>query len=172
MNSIKDLLNNYSYFLIIFFIFLIMLTIITFITNQTKSKSNTFLIGLFLDYTKRQTYALSLIIINFLLLSYTIIFKINLSLNLGLISTSVIIIAYLINRNYKYLLINTLINIINIFIIYLPNLVNLLRINDNNPGYFVLQIFTNIFGILFLSFTSLKFIKDNQIKGEINEKNN
>ena len=172
MTNLKDLLNNYGYFLIFFLIFLLIITIIILITNHKKAKGSIYLTGLFLDYTKEQTYTLSLIIINFLLLIYTLLFKINLTLSLSLISTSMIIIAFLIIKNYKYILINFIINLINIFVLYLANLVNILRINNANPGYLVLQIFTNIFGILFFLFTAIKFIKDNQIKGDTYEKNN
>ena len=164
MSSLKEILHNYLYLGIIFAIFLIFLVIFVLLTSKKKGKKNIYLTGLLIDMDNKQIFALALILINFLLLIYTLIFKINLTTSLILVSIFIILLAFIINNKAKYMLINGTINLVNISIIYLANLVNTLRVDNTGFTYLLLQIVLNIFGILFYIFTTFKFIKN--LKGE------
>lgn len=165
MNNLKEILNNYLYFAIIFAVFLVALVITLLILNKKGSKKSIYLSGLFMNYSNMQTWALTLILINFLLLIYTLIFKLELTMAFALVCLSLIIISFALLKNAKNLLINFCINGVNIAIIYLANLVNTLRIENNNVSYLVLQIVLNVFAILFYTFTTCKFIKNIRGKG-------
>ena len=108
-----------------------------------------------------EIYTLSLITMNFVFLSYVLIFKIKLNLPIALISTLIIMVAFSLIVKPKKLIINLLINFINIALIFLANLINTLKLdNINNNIYLFLQIVINLFGLFFYIFTHLKFIKD------------
>lgn len=166
MNNLKEILNNYLYFAIIFAIFLVILVIVLLVMSKKGTKKSIYLSGLFMNYSNVQVFALSLILINFLLLVYTLIFKLELTKGYILISLFMIMLAFGILKNAKNLLINGLINGVNLGLLYLANLVNVLRIEQGNSMYLVLQIAMNIFGILFYIFTTCKFIKNIRGKGE------
>ncbi|MBQ6840939.1 MAG: hypothetical protein IJO63_02335 [Bacilli bacterium] len=166
MNSLKDILSNYLYFAIVFAVFLVALVITLLIMSKKGSKKSIYLSGLFMNYTNKQTMALTLIILNFLLLGYTLILKIDLTMAFILVSLFMIILAFAILKNAKYLLINSFINGVNIALIYLANLVNVLRIEHGDFSYLILQIAMNVFAILFYIFTTFKFIKNIRGKGE------
>ncbi|MBE6148985.1 MAG: hypothetical protein E7167_05850 [Firmicutes bacterium] len=166
MNSLKEILSNYLYFAIIFAIFLVTLVITLFVLSKKGSKKSVYLSGLFMNYSNAQTFALTLILLNFLLLVYTLIFKLELTMAFGLVSLLMIIISFSVLKNAKNLLINFGINIVNIALIYLANLTNTLRIEHGDFSYLILQIVLNIFAILFYIFTTCKFIKNIRGKGE------
>ena len=170
MSDLKEILHNYLYFGVVFAIFLIALVVFVLLTNRKQSKKNIYLTGFLIDMNNKQIFAISLILINFLLLCYTLIFKINLTSSLILISTFIILLSFIINHKAKYMFINGIINCVNISLIYLANLVNSLKISNNGYLYLVLQIVMNIFGLLFYLFTTIKFIKN--IKGEKDGKSN
>jgi len=167
MNNLKEILNDYLYFAIIFAIFLVILVTMLLVMSKKGSKKSIYLSGLFMNYKNNEVFALSLILINFLLLVYTLIFKITLTTGYILISLFIIMLAYLILKNAKYLLINGVINGVNVALLYLANLVNTLRIENGNGVYLALQIAMNVFGILFYIFTTFKFIRNIRGKGEL-----
>ena len=164
MSSLKEILNNYLYFGLIFGIFLIFLTIVLLVISKNKNKKNIYLTGLLIDMDNKQIMALSLILLNYLLLIYTLIFKVTLTISFALVSLFIILLSFIINMKAKHMLINGTINIVNISLIYLANLINTVRLDNLGFTYLILQIVMNIFGILFYTFTTIKFIKN--LKGE------
>ena len=166
MNNLKEVLSNYLYFAIVFAVFLVILVITLLIMNKKGSKRSIYLSGLFMNYTDKQIFSLALILLNFLLITYTLVFKVDLSMALILVCLLMIITSFAILKNAKELLINTTINGVNISLIYLANLVNTLRIEHGDFTYLVLQIIMNVFAILFYILTTFKFIKNIRGKGE------
>ena len=166
MSSLKHVLSDYLYFAIIFAVFLVTLVITLLVLNKKGSKKSIYLSGLFMNYTNMQTLALTLILINFLLLGYTLIFKVELTRALILICLFIIMLSFGVLKNAKALLINSVINSVNIALIYLANLVNVLRIEHGQITYLILQIVMNVFAILFYIFTTCKFIKNIRGKGD------
>lgn len=169
MNDLKEVLNSYLYFGVIFAIFLVILAFFILFVSGKKKRKSYYLFGLLLDFDNKQIFALSLIVINFLLLVYTLLFKIKLSISFILVSLFLILLAYAVLKNAKYMLINGIINLVNLGYIYLANLVNTLRI-EKTAGSYVLQILINILGVFFYLFTSLKFFRNIQGKEYRNEK--
>lgn len=166
MSNLKEILSNYLYFAIIFAVFLVALVITLLILNKKGSMKSVYLSGLFMNYTNSQILALTLIIMNFLLLVYTLIFKIDITMAFGLVCLLLIITSFAVLKNAKELLISTGINGVNIALVYLANLVNAIRIENGGALYLILQIVMNVFGILFYIFTTIKFIKGIRGKGE------
>lgn len=166
MNNLKEILNNYLYFAIIFALFLVALVITLLVMSKKGTKKSIYLSGLFMNYSNVQTFSLSLILINFLLLIYTLIFKLELTKGYILISLFIILLAFGILKNAKHLLINGIINGVNLGLLYLANLVNVLRVEQGGGVYLALQIAMNIFGILFYIFTTFKFVKNIRGKGD------
>ena len=166
MNNLKDILSDYLYFAIVFAVFLVTLVVTLLILNKKGSKKSIYLSGLFMNYSNMQILSLTLILINFLLLVYTLLFKIDLSMPLILICLFIIMLSFGILKNAKDLLINSCINGVNIGLIYLANLVNVLRLENSEVTYLILQIVMNVFAVLFYIFTTCKFIKNIRGKGE------
>ena len=171
MSELREVLNSYLYFGVVFAIFLVALAYLILFVSGKKKRKSFYLFGLLLDFNNKQIFALSLIIINFLLLVYTLIFKIKLSISFSLISLLLILISFAVLKKAGYLLINGTINVVNLGYIYLANLVNSLRL-ENTTGSYILQIMINVLGLLFYLFTSLKFFRNIQGKEYQNEKNN
>lgn len=156
----KELLQKYLFLLVIFALFIVFIFALTLVIKNKKG-SNYYLYGLLMNMRTNEIYTLSLIAMNFVFLSYVLIFKIKLNLPIALISTLIIIIAFSLIVKPKKLIINLLINFINIALIFLANLINTLKLdNINNNIYLFLQIVINLFGLFFYIFTHLKFIKD------------
>ncbi len=156
----KELLQKYLFLLVIFALFIVFIFALTLVIKNKKG-SNYYLYGLLMNMKTNEIYTLSLIAMNFVFLSYVLIFKIKLNLPIALISTLIIIIAFSLIVKPKKLIINLLINFINIALIFLANLINTLKLdNINNNIYLFLQIVINLFGLFFYIFTHLKFIKD------------
>ncbi|MBR4230579.1 MAG: hypothetical protein IKR74_00245 [Bacilli bacterium] len=170
MNELREVLNSYLYFGVVFAVFLVFLAYVLLFVSGKKKRKSYYLFGLLLDFSNGQVLALSLIIINFLLLVYTLLFKIKLSISFALVSLLLILIAFAVIKSAKYLLINGTINLVNLGYIYLANLVNTLRL-ENTAGSYILQIMINVLGVLFYLFTSLKFFRNIQGKEYQNEKN-
>ncbi|MBE6155806.1 MAG: hypothetical protein E7164_03510 [Firmicutes bacterium] len=166
MNNLKEILSDYLYFAIIFALFLVALVITLLVLNKKGSKKSIYLSGLFMNYSNVQILSLTFIIINFLLLVYTLIFKVDLTRSLVLVCLLLIMLSFILLKKAKIMLINSVINGVNIGVIYLANLVNLLRLESNDFTYLILQIVMNIFAILFYLFTTCKFIKNIRGKGE------
>lgn len=156
----KELLQKYLFLLVIFALFIVFIFTLTLIIKNKKG-SNYYLYGLLMNMKTNEIYTLSLITMNFVFLSYVLIFKIKLNLPIALISTLIIMVAFSLIVKPKKLIINLLINFINIALIFLANLINTLKLdNINNNIYLFLQIVINLFGLFFYIFTHLKFIKD------------
>lgn len=156
----KELLQKYLFLLVIFALFIVFIFALTLVIKNKKG-SNYYLYGLLMNMKTNEIYTLSLIAMNFVFLSYVLIFKIKLNLPIALISTLIIMIAFSLIVKPKKLIINLVINFINIALIFLANLINTLKLdNINNNIYLFLQIVINLFGLFFYIFTHLKFIKD------------
>lgn len=156
----KELLQKYLFLLVIFALFIVFIFALTLVIKNKKG-SNYYLYGLLMNMKTNEIYTLCLIAMNFVFLSYVLIFKIKLNLPIALISTLIIMIAFSLIVKPKKLIINLLINFINIALIFLANLINTLKLdNINNNIYLFLQIVINLFGLFFYIFTHLKFIKD------------
>lgn len=164
MNNLREILQSYLFFGVIFAIFLVILVILILFLNKKGSSKSVYLYGLLMDFNNKQIFALTLILMNFLLMIYTLVMKINLTIAYGIISMLLILISFLIIKRYKYMLINGGVNLINIALIYFANLVNVLRVDNSSNLYLILQILVNIFGLLFYLFSTFKFI--NNIRGK------
>ena len=167
MNNLREVLNSYLYFGIVFAIFLVALAYVTLFVSRKRKRKSFYLFGLLLDFNNKQVLALSFLIINYLLLVYTLLFKIKLSLSFGLVSSFLVLSSFAVLKNAKYVLFNGGINLINIGLIYLANLINTLRLENTGAPYYILQVLINAFGFLFYSFTSLKFFRNIQGKDEL-----
>lgn len=172
MTNLKEILQNYLFFGVIFAIFLVALVIFLLVFNNKEKKRSIFLYGLLMNMKNTEIFSLCLILINFLLLVYTLIMKIELTLSYAIISMVTIITAFAIIKKGKHLFINSIINMVNIALVYLANLVNTLRLDNPGTTYLILQIAMNVFGMFFYIFATLKFIKNIRNKGDINEENN
>lgn len=170
MKSIKMILNNYLYFIILFGLFLILLFSILLVLTKGKKKVNIYLKGLLMNLSDYQILALALCIIDTLLFIYALVFKIKLSLALGIVLFLLILIAFIPLKNIKFLLRNVCLNSIGIGILYLANLINNLRLQDNLTSFYLMQIGINILGIFFSLFSFLKYLKNIREIEDLNEK--
>ena len=161
-----ELIQKYLFFVIVFALFLVLIFALGLFLKNNK-KSNYAFYGTLMDLKNNEIFALALIIMNYLLLTYFLIFKIKFNISFAIISSLLIIISYLLVLKPSKLCINLVINLVNIAIIYLANLVDTLRIDNTNNIYFFLQIAVNLFGLFFYMFTSLKFVNDiRKVKNE------
>lgn len=160
MSSIREILQDYLLFVILFAIFLVVFVVFLLIVTRAKNKRKIYFYGFLLDLNNKQILAMSLIIINALFLIYTLVMKINLGVPIIIISMLMILTSYLIIGQYKYFLINGVINVVNIALIFLAGLINSLRLDSDSTLYYVLQVAMNVFGIFFYLFTALKFLKN------------
>lgn len=165
-----ELLKKYLYFIVIFAVFLVFIIALTLFIKH-KNKTNYYLYGLLMNMKNNEIFALSLIALNFIFLSYILIFKIELNLAIILVSLILIITSFALVLKPKSLIIDLLINFVNLAVIYLANLINTLKLNQESAKiYLFLQIIINVFGLFFYIFTHLKFLKD--IRKDSYEKNN
>lgn len=165
-----ELLKKYLYFIVIFAVFLVFIIALTLFIKR-KNKTNYHLYGLLMNMKNNEIFALSLIALNFIFLSYILIFKIELNLAIILVSLILIITSFALVLKPKSLIIDLLINFVNLAVIYLANLINTLKLNQESAKiYLFLQIIINVFGLFFYIFTHLKFLKD--IRKDSYEKNN
>lgn len=165
-----ELLKKYLYFIVIFAVFLVFIIALTLFIKH-KNKTNYYLYGLLMNMKNNEIFALSLIALNFIFLSYILIFKIELNLAIILVSLILIITSFALVLKPKSLIIDLLINFVNLAVIYLANLINTLKLNQESTKiYLFLQIIINVFGLFFYIFTHLKFLKD--IRKDSYEKNN
>lgn len=165
-----ELLKKYLYFIVIFAVFLVFIIALTLFIKH-KTKTNYHLYGLLMNMKNNEIFALSLIALNFIFLSYILIFKIELNLAIILVSLILIITSFALVLKPKSLIIDLLINFVNLAVIYLANLINTLKLNQESTKiYLFLQIIINVFGLFFYIFTHLKFLKD--IRKDSYEKNN
>ena len=165
-----ELLKKYLYFIVIYAVFLVFIFSLTLFIKR-KNKTNYHLYGLLMNMKNNEIFALSLIALNFIFLSYILIFKIELNLAIILVSLILIITSFALVLKPKSLIIDLLINFVNLAVIYLANLINTLKLNQESTKiYLFLQIIINVFGLFFYIFTHLKFLKD--IRKDSYEKNN
>ena len=165
-----ELLKKYLYFIVIFAVFLVFIIALTLFIKR-KNKTNYHLYGLLMNMKNNEIFALSLIALNFIFLSYILIFKIELNVAIILVSLILIITSFALVLKPKSLIIDLLINFVNLAVIYLANLINTLKLNQESTKiYLFLQIIINVFGLFFYIFTHLKFLKD--ISKDSYEKNN
>ena len=165
-----ELLKKYLYFIVIFAVFLVFIIALTLFIKH-KNKTNYYLYGLLMNMKNNEIFALSLIALNFIFLSYILIFKIELNLAIILVSLILIITSFALVLKPKSIIIDLLINFVNLAVIYLANLINTLKLNQESAKiYLFLQIIINVFGLFFYIFTHLKFLKD--IRKDSYEKNN
>ena len=165
-----ELLKKYLYFIVIFAVFLVFIIALTLFIKH-KNKTNYYLYGLLMNMKNNEIFALSLIALNFIFLSYILIFKIELNLAIILVSLILIITSFALVLKPKSIIIDLLINFVNLAVIYLANLINTLKLNQESTKiYLFLQIIINVFGLFFYIFTHLKFLKD--IRKDSYEKNN
>lgn len=170
MSELKEVLSSYLYFGVIFAIFLVILAYLILFVSSKKKRKSYYLFGLLIGFDNKQILALTLIIINYLLLVYTLLFKVKLSLSFGLVSLFLILLSFVFLKKYLFVLVNGGINLVNIGLIYLANQINTLRLDNPDQLYYLLQIAINVFGILFYTFTSLKFFRNIQEKEYHSEK--
>ena len=170
MSNIREIVNNYLYFGIVFAIVLVGIVVAALIISKNEVKS-IYLKGLLMELTNVQVLALSLIILNFMLSVYALVMKFELTTAFCIVSIALILLAFTLLKKPKEIAINTLISMVNVGIIYVANLVNELRINNDSTSYLILQILVNFFGIMFYIFATCKYINNIRGKGEINGKN-
>lgn len=171
MNNIREILQDYLLFVVLFAIFLVVFVMFLLLFNNSKNKKAIYFYGLLIDLKNTQIFALSCLLINSLFLIYTLVMKIALTKGIIIVSMILVLLAFILCKSIKYVIINGLINVVNLALIYFANLVNSLRLDNDTTTFYVLQIMTNIFGILFYIFTCLKFARNIHRKGELNEKN-
>ena len=123
-----ELLKKYLYFIVIFAVFLVFIIALTLFIKR-KNKTNYHLYGLLMNMKNNEIFALSLIALNFIFLSYILIFKIELNLAIILVSLILIITSFALVLKPKSLIIDLLINFVNLAVIYLANLINTLKLN-------------------------------------------
>ena len=167
-----DEVQSYIFFMSFALFAFVFIAILILLSRKKNNKLSRNLYGYFNKLNTKSIYALSLLFVNFFLLSFLLIMKINLNYFYIGISILLIVIAFILNNNAFSLIINTFINLINIAIVYLGSLVNVLRIDNNAPVFYILQIFMNVLGLLFFIFTTMKFMKNLNRKDKIDEKNN
>lgn len=165
-----EFIQKYLFLVIVFSLFLVLIFALYFIIKK-QGKNNYNLYGMFLNLKNNEIFALSLIIINYLFLTYFLIFKLDFSIAFAVVSEILILLSFILVLKWKALFINLLINGVNVSTIYLANLINEIKLaNTDNYIYFFLQVAINLFGLFFYMFTHLKFIKD--IRKVKNEKEN
>ena len=105
-----ELLKKYLYFIVIYAVFLVFIFSLTLFIKR-KNKTNYHLYGLLMK--NNEIFALSLVAINFIFLSYILVFKIELNLAIILVSLILIITAFALVLKPKSLIIDIFINIVN-----------------------------------------------------------
>lgn len=172
MTRIREILQNYLFFGVVFAIFLVVFVMFLLIVTHMKNKKRIYFYGLLVGLNNREIFSLSLIILNALFLMYTLVMKIELSMPIIFISMVMVLFSFLIINSPMHFIVNGGINIVNLALIYLAGLVNTLRVDNDSTAYYVLQIMMNVFGLLFYLFTALKFVKNIHKKEIVYEENN
>ena len=131
-----ELLKKYLYFIVIFAVFLVFIIALTLFIKH-KNKTNYHLYGLLMNMKNNEIFALSLIALNFIFLSYILIFKIELNLAIILVSLILIITSFALVLKPKSLIIDLLINFVNLAVIYLANLINTLKLNQESTKIYL-----------------------------------
>lgn len=172
MTNLKEILNNYLLLIVVFAVILVVIAAVILLFNKFSFKKKIYLYGLLMDLKNNEIFALTLIIVNFLLLCYVLIMKLPLSPAIAILSFLLVFIAFVLVKSFINILVNSVINGVSIGLIYLANLVNQLRLASNSKAYLVLQIGVNVFGLLFYIFTMIKFVRNIRYTGGKSEKNN
>lgn len=170
MENLKTILSNYLIFVIVFALCLVVIFSFTLYYGSKSSKKSIYLYGMFMDYKTPQVWALTLYIMQFLLLSFFLVTKKELSIGLIIICMLFTIIASILSKSFINVIINTLLEGVNLAIIYFGSLVNTLRLQVGNNKYLFLQIAIMFAGLLFYVFTSFIYIKNIRKKDKIDAK--
>ena len=170
MENLKAILSDYLIFVIVFALCLVGIICLALIYGSKSPKKSIYLYGMFIDYKNSHIWSLTLFIMQYLLLCYSLATKKELTLSLGIICMILIIIASILNKRILNIFINILIETVNLAIVYFGSLVDTLRNQAGETKYLFLQIAIMFAGLLFYTFTTFKFIKDIRRKDELNAK--
>ena len=170
MNSLLLGFKKYLFLIIIFAVFIcIAFSYIAFSTRK-KGKKNVALRGLLMELNNKKIFALTLVCLNFILETFLLIFKYELNLGIIILSSLMVLIGFILCKNFKNIILNTLINGINLGVIYLGLIINHLEVGSN-VLHFILKVAMNAFGLIFYMFILGKFIRNICYK-EKHKKNN
>ena len=170
MENLKTILSNYLIFVIVFALCLVVIFSFTLYYGSKSSKKSIYLYGMFMDYKTPQVWALTLYIMQFLLLSFFLVTKKELSIGLIIICMIFTIVGSILSKNILNIIIHTVLEAVNLAIIYFGSLVNTLRLQVGNNKYLFLQISIMFAGLLFYIFTSFIYIKNIRKKDKIDAK--
>lgn len=151
--------KKYLFLIIIFAVFICIIFGYILFTTRKNGRKNIPMRGLLMDLTTGNIWALSLISINFIFLSFLLVFKYELSLGIIIISMLLVLVSFILCKNIKNIIVNTLINGISLGIIYLGLIVNGLEL-DSNVLHFILKVAMNAFGLIFYMFILGKYIRN------------
>ena len=170
MENLRAILSNYLIFVIVFALCIVVIFGFTIYYGSQSTKKSVYLYGLFLDYSTMQTWSLTLFIIQYLLLCYSLATKAELGTALIVVCITLTIIGSVLTKNILNIIINILIEGVNLAIIYFGSLVNSLRLQAENEKYLFLQIAIMFAGLLFYTFTTFIYIKNIRKKDKVNAK--
>ena len=94
-----EFIQKYLFLVIVFSLFLVLIFALYFIIKK-QGKNNYNLYGMFLNLKNNEIFALSLIIINYLFLTYFLIFKLYFSVSFAVVSEILILLSFFIKLSY------------------------------------------------------------------------
>ena len=159
MESLKVILSKYLIFVIVFALCLVAIFAFTLYFGSKSTKKSIYLYGMFMEYKTPQIWALTLFIMQFLLLGYSLATKADLTKDLIIVCLLLTIIASVLTKDIINIIINIALEAVNLAIIYFGSLVNTLRVQTSN-NYLFLQIAIMFAGLLFYTFTTFIYIKN------------
>jgi hypothetical protein len=170
MENLKTILSNYLIFVIVFALCLVVIFAFTLYYGSKSAKKSIYLYGMFMDYKTPQIWALTMFIMQFLLLGFFLITKKELSIGLIVICMLFTIIGSILSKSIINVIMNTILEAVNLAIIYFGSLVNTLRVQVGNNKYLFLQIAIMFAGLLFYVFTTFIYVKNIRKRDKINAK--
>ena len=170
MENLRAILSNYLIFVIVFALCLVVIFAFAVYFGSKSTKKSIYLYGMFMDYKTSHIWALTLFIMQYLLLGYSLATKAELSLALIIICAVCTIVASILTKNVINILMNIVLESINLAVIYFGSLVNTLRLQVGNNKYLFLQIAIMFAGLLFYTFTTFIYIKNIRKKEKIDVK--
>ncbi len=171
MENLRAIISNYLIFVIVFAICLVLIFVLALYYGSKSTKKSVYLYGMFIDYKTPQIWSLTLFIMQYLLLGFSLATKQPLTVALGVVCMTLTLIASILNKNIINILVNILIEGVNIAIIYFGYLVDTLRNQAGDNKYLFLQIAIMFTGLMFYTFTMFKYFKDIKRKGGQDAKN-
>ena len=146
MESLKLILSKYLIFVIVFALCLVVIFAFTLYFGSKSTKKSIYLYGMFMEYKTSQIWSLTLFIMQFLLLGYSLATKSDLTKELIVVCMASTIIASVLSKNIMNIIINTALECVNLAIIYFGSLVNDLRLQTSNNYLFLqIELYLNIF---------------------------